>query len=50
MLEWRLKAFRHWKKMQEPHWGNFHYNPIDYQALTYYSAPKKSGAKPKSLG
>jgi len=49
MIDWRLKAFSHWKKMQEPHWANFHYDPIDYQALTYYSAPKKSGAKPKSL-
>ena len=42
ILEWRLKALRHWQKQeQEPHWGNFHYGPIDYQALTYYAAPKK---------
>jgi len=41
MLEWRLKAFRQWKKMKEPHWPNVNYPPIDYQAISYYSAPKK---------
>jgi Fe-S cluster assembly protein SufB len=41
MLEWRLKAYRHWLKMKEPHWPNVHYPPIDYQAISYYSAPKK---------
>src|SRR6266478_5094985 len=41
MLEWRLKAFRHWTKMTEPKWPNFKYGPIDYQAVTYYSAPKQ---------
>ncbi len=41
MLEWRLKAFRHWQGMREPHWPNFHYDPIDYQDIRYYSAPKK---------
>ena len=41
MREWRLKAYRHWTTMKEPHWPNFEYGPIDYQALTYYSAPKK---------
>lgn len=41
MLEWRLKAYRHWLKMKEPHWSNVHYPPIDYQAISYYSAPKK---------
>ena len=40
MLEWRLKAYRHWLKMTEPTWPNVTYPPIDYQALTYYSAPK----------
>ncbi|MBI4166700.1 MAG: Fe-S cluster assembly protein SufB [Acidobacteria bacterium] len=47
LLEWRLKAFRHWLTMTEPTWQNVHYPPIDYQAATYYSAPKKSktGAK-----
>lgn len=49
MLEWRLKAYRHWKTLKEPHWANFHYDPIDYNALTYYSAPKQKTDKPKSL-
>jgi Fe-S cluster assembly protein SufB len=40
MLEWRLKAYRRWLTMKEPHWPNVHYNPIDYQAVSYYSAPK----------
>ena len=40
MLEWRLKAYRNWVKMTEPTWPNVTYPPIDYQALTYYSAPK----------
>lgn len=42
MLEWRLKAFRHWQTLEEPHhWGHLKYNPIDYQDLHYYAAPKK---------
>lgn len=41
MTEWRLKAFRYWKKMEEPHWPNVQYPPIDYQDISYYSAPKK---------
>jgi len=41
MTEWRLKAFRYWQKMEEPHWPNVHYPPIDYQDISYYSAPKK---------
>ena len=40
MLEWRLKAYRNWVKMTEPTWPNVTYPPIDYQAITYYSAPK----------
>jgi Fe-S cluster assembly protein SufB len=40
MLEWRLKAYRRWLTMKEPHWGNLEYKPIDYQNLSYYSAPK----------
>ncbi|HET9151528.1 MAG TPA: Fe-S cluster assembly protein SufB [Gemmatimonadales bacterium] len=40
LLEWRLKAYRGWLKMSEPHWPNVKYNPVDYQALSYYSAPK----------
>ena len=49
MLEWRLKAFRHWQTMREPHWQNVHYPPIDYQDITYYSAPKTAADAPKSL-
>ena len=41
MLEWRLKALRHWFTMKEPTWSNVHYAPIDYQAIRYYSAPKQ---------
>src|SRR5512141_2183582 len=41
MLEWRLKAYRRWPTMKEPHWGNLHYEPIDYHNVTYYSAPKR---------
>ncbi len=44
MTEWRLKAYRHWLTMKEPHWANLKYNPVDYQDIIYYSAPKK---KPK---
>ncbi len=40
MLEWRLKAYRHWLTMKEPSWQNVHYPPIDYQNIIYYSAPK----------
>jgi len=40
LLDWRLKAYRRWLTMTEPHWSNVKYNPIDYQAQTYYSAPK----------
>lgn len=41
MTEWRLKAFKQWKKMEEPHWSNVHYPNINYQDISYYSAPKK---------
>ena len=49
LLEWRLKAFGRWRKMKEPRWPNVHYPPIDYQAISYYSAPKSENDKPKSL-
>ncbi len=49
MLEWRLKAFRHWQKLVEPQWPNFDYGPIDYQDLHYYSAPKQKKDNPKNL-
>ena len=42
LLEWRLKAYRHWLTMEEPHWSNVHYNKINYQDIIYYSAPKKT--------
>lgn len=41
LLEWRLKAFRQWQKMEEPTWPNVHYPKISYQDIIYYSAPKK---------
>lgn len=41
MIRWRLKAFRQWTKMNEPTWANIKYPPIDYQSISYYSAPKK---------
>jgi len=49
LLEWRLKAYRHWLTMREPTWANVHYPPIDYQAITYYSAPKTQTPGPRSL-
>jgi len=41
MLDWRLKAYRHWLTLEEPGWPNVRYAPIDYQAIVYYSAPKQ---------
>ena len=49
LLEWRLKAYRHWTTMKEPTWQNVHYPPIDYQSIVYYSAPKSKKDGPKSL-
>ncbi len=49
LLEWRLKAFRYWQTMREPQWSNVHFEPIDYQAISYYSAPKGMKDRPKSL-
>ena len=53
MLDWRLKAYRHWAKLEkaeaEPRWAMVHYPPIDYQAIRYYSAPKSKTDGPKSL-
>jgi Fe-S cluster assembly protein SufB len=40
LLEWRLRAYRHWITLEEPHWQNVHYGPIDYQDIIYYAAPK----------
>ena len=49
MLEWRLKAYRHWLTMTEPHWANVHHPAIDYQDIFYYSAPKSEKNGPRSL-
>ncbi len=49
LLDWRLKSYRQWLKMEEPTWHNVHYNPIDYQAISYYSAPKSKKDGPQSL-
>jgi Fe-S cluster assembly protein SufB len=49
MLEWRLRAYRHWLTMKEPTWAFVDYPPIDYQDAYYYAAPKRSDEGPKSL-
>ncbi len=49
LLAWRLEAFRHWLTQREPTWARVHYPPIDYQAISYYAAPKQKGDGPKSL-
>jgi Fe-S cluster assembly protein SufB len=49
LLAWRLKAYRGWLKMREPSWAKVSYPPIDYQDITYYSAPKAKADAPKSL-
>ena len=48
LLDWRLAAYRHWLRMREPKWAKVHYPPIDYQAISYFSAPKQK-VQPKSL-
>ncbi len=49
LLEWRLKAYRHWLTLETPKWAHVHYPEIDYQDISYYSAPKKKTDGPKSL-
>ena len=49
LLDWRLRAFAHWRTMREPHWAQIHYQPIDYSAISYYSAPKPKANAPRSL-
>lgn len=49
LLEWRLQAFRHWQTMSSPTWSTAQFPEIDYQAIAYYSAPKKLQDGPKSL-
>ncbi|HMK85153.1 MAG TPA: Fe-S cluster assembly protein SufB [Steroidobacteraceae bacterium] len=49
LLDWRLKALRRWQKMREPTWAQVRYNPIDYQDISYYSAPRAPANAPKSI-
>jgi Fe-S cluster assembly protein SufB len=49
LLEWRLEAYRHWLTMEEPNWAAVGYDKIDYQAISYYAAPKSSKERPQSL-
>ena len=49
LLDWRLEAYRHWLTLEEPSWQNAHYDPIDYQDIIYYAAPKSKTDGPKSL-
>ena len=49
LLEWRLRAYRQWREMQEPDWAHVHYPPIDFEAISYYAAPKSDDDRPKSL-
>jgi Fe-S cluster assembly protein SufB len=49
MLNWRLKAYRHWLTLEEPEWAHVHYPRIDYQSISYYAAPKSQTDGPKSL-
>lgn len=49
MLEWRLQAYQHWLTLPTPEWSSVHFPPIDFQALSYYSAPKSKKDGPKSL-
>src|SRR5690554_4604790 len=49
MLEWRLKAYRHWLTMKEPKWAHVQYPPIDFNDIIYWAAPKSKSDGPKSL-
>jgi Fe-S cluster assembly protein SufB len=49
LLEWRLKAYRHWLTMKPPVWPNVHFPPIDYQKIIFYSAPRQAKPGPRSL-
>ncbi|GIT48199.1 MAG: Fe-S cluster assembly protein SufB [Gammaproteobacteria bacterium] len=49
MLDWRLSAFQRWQEMAEPSWAHVSYQPIDFQAISYYSAPRSVGDGPQSL-
>tara|TARA_B100000029_G_scaffold501463_1_gene574907 strand:- start:19828 stop:21309 length:1482 start_codon:yes stop_codon:yes gene_type:complete len=49
LLDWRLKAYRQWLKMEEPNWHMVKYEPIDYQSISYFAAPKSKDDAPKNL-
>ena len=49
LLQWRLRAYEHWLTMKSPEWAHVHYPAIDFQAISYYSAPKSDEDRPKSL-
>ena len=49
MLDWRLRAYRQWRQMREPTWAHVNFSPIDYEGISYYSAPKSDEDRPKSL-
>jgi Fe-S cluster assembly protein SufB len=49
LRQWRLRAYEGWLKMREPRWAHVHYKPIDYQSISYYSAPRAPANAPKSL-
>ena len=49
MLEWRLRAYRQWRQMQEPTWAHVKFSPIDYEGISYFAAPKSDSDRPKSL-
>ncbi|MEI9974154.1 MAG: hypothetical protein WDO73_20140 [Ignavibacteriota bacterium] len=48
LLEWRLKAYRHWLTLEEPTWANVHYPKIDYNDVIYYSSPKAQKTVPRA--
>ncbi len=50
MLEWRLQAYRQWLEMREPEWAHVHYPKIDYNEISYFSAPKSDDDRPKEPG
>ena len=49
MLDWRLRAYRQWRQLDEPGWAHVHYPPIDYEQISYFSAPRSDKDRPKSL-
>ncbi len=49
LLEWRLKAYRHWLTMKQPNWAHLKIDPVDFQAISYFSAPKSDKDRPQSL-